>query len=64
MKQEVIEIIHITAGNGKVFRRKSSGEIYGKDIYLGNSHYIGGVLQNPPHKDVPEDFEEIDEPKN
>ena len=54
---------HIIADEGKVFRRISSGENYGKEIYLGYSHYIGGVLQNPPHLDVPEDFEEVDDPE-
>lgn len=52
----------IIADEGKVFRRIVSGEVYGRVIYLGYSYYIGGVLQDPPHKDVPDDFEEIDEP--
>ena len=56
----VIENNHIIADEGKVFRRKSSGEIFGQEIYLGYSHYIGGVLQVPPHLDVPEDFEEVE----
>jgi len=56
----VIENNHIIADEGKVFRRKSSGEIFGEEIYLGYSHYIGGVLQVPPHLDVPEDFEEVE----
>jgi len=54
---------HIIADEGKVFRRIVSGEDYGKEIYLGYSHYIGGVKQVPPHLDVPEDFEEIDDPE-
>ena len=53
---------HIIASEGKVFRRIGTEDIYGDEIYLGYSHYIGGVLQNPPHLDVPEDFEEIDAP--
>ncbi len=53
---------HITAGDGKVFRRIVSGEICGREIYLGYSHYIGGVLQTPPHLDSPEDFDEVDDP--
>ena len=53
---------HITAEEGKVFARKDTGEIFGEEIFLGYSHYIGGVLQNPPHYDVPEDFEESDAP--
>ena len=58
----IIEGNHMIADEGKVFRRIISGELFGKEIYLGYSWYIGGVLQNPPHKDVPEDFEEIDDP--
>jgi hypothetical protein len=61
MKQEIIETIHLIADDGKVFRRIESGEIMGRDIYLGYSHYIGDKLLEEPHKDVPEDFEEIDE---
>lgn len=51
---------HIIADKGKVFRRIESGEIYGVEIYLGYSHYIGGVKLDTPHLDIPEDFEEID----
>ena len=54
----IIQDNHIIAEEGKALRRKSTGEDYGRGIYLGYSYYIGGVLQTPPHKDVPEDFEE------
>lgn len=54
---------HIIADEGKIFIRKISGEDYGTEIYLGYSYYIGGVLQDPPHLDVIEDFEEIDAPE-
>lgn len=54
---------HIIADEGKIFIRVVSGEDYGNEIYLGYSYYIGGVLQDPPHLDVIEDFEEIDEPE-
>ena len=47
------------ADEGKTFIRIVSGEDFGPEIFLGYSHYIGGVKQDPPHKDVPEDFEEI-----
>ncbi len=57
-----IEGNHMIADEGKVFRRIVSGEDYGEEIFLGYSHYIGGVKQDPPHLDVPEDFEEIDRP--
>lgn len=58
----VIEGNIMVADEGKVFRRKGTDEIFGEEIALGYSHYINGVLQDPPHKDVPEDFEEIDAP--
>lgn len=58
----IIDGNHIIADEGKIFRRKNTEEIFGKEIYLGYSYYIEGVLQDPPHLDVPNDFEEIDEP--
>lgn len=53
---------HIIADEGKVFRRIGTEEIFGGEIYLGYSYFIEGVQQDPPHLDVPEDFEEIDDP--
>ena len=50
------------ADEGKIFVRKETREEFGEEIFLGYSHYIGGVKQDPPHLDVPEDFEEIDKP--
>lgn len=51
----------ITASEGKVFRRKSDGFIYGKEINLGYTYYINNIKLNESHLEVPEDFEEIDE---
>lgn len=55
---------HIIADDGKVFIRIADDFVYGSDIYLGYTYYIGGVYQNPPHEDKNEDFEEIDDPNN
>lgn len=55
----IIEGSKIIADPGKVFLRKADGMNYGDSIILGYTYYIGGVLQNPPHQDIPEDFEEV-----
>lgn len=54
---------HIIADEGKVFKRKSDGFIYGKEIFLGYTYYIGGKKLDEPHLEVVEDFEEIDAPQ-
>ena len=54
---------HIIADEGKVFQRIEDKMIYGEEIYLGYSYYIGGVKLDVPHEDKLEDFEEIDAPK-
>ena len=55
----IIEGNHLIADEGKVFRRIADGMNYGDSIILGYTYYIGGVLQVPPHQDIPEDFEEV-----
>jgi len=54
------DYIVIIADEGKVLRRIGTDEIFGTEISLGYSYYINGELLPEPHKDVPEDFEEID----
>lgn len=52
----------IKASKGKVFRRISDGFIFGKEIHLGYTYYIGGKKLEEPLLELPEHFEEIDEP--
>lgn len=52
----------IIAQDGKVFRRKSDGIIFGKEINLGYTYYINGQKLDEPLLELPEHFEEIDEP--
>lgn len=52
----------IKASKGKVFKRKSDGFIFGKEINLGYTYYIGGNKLEEPLLELPEHFEEIDEP--
>ena len=52
----------IKASEGKVFRRISDGVIFGNEISLGYTHYLNGEKLNEPLLELPEHFEEIDEP--
>lgn len=52
----------IKASEGKVFRRISDGFIFGKEINLGYTYYIGGKKLEEPLLELSEHFEEIDEP--
>lgn len=51
----------ITAGKGKVLRRKGTEDIFGNELYLGYSYYINGVKLHAPHLDTPDEFEEIED---
>ena len=52
----------IKASEGKVFRRISDGFIFGEEINLGYTYYIGGEKLEEPLLELPEHFEEIDDP--
>ena len=52
----------IKASKGKVFRRISDGFIFGNEINLGYTYYIGGQKLEEPLLELPEHFEEIDRP--
>ena len=52
----------IKASEGKVFRRISDSFIFGKEISLGYTYYINGKKLDKPLLELPEHFEEIDEP--
>ena len=51
---------HIIADEGKVFVRKSDGLIFGEEIYLGYTWYVGGEKLDSPKLETPNDFDEID----
>ena len=52
----------IYAAEGKMLRRKSDGWLAGGEISLGYTYYIGGKKLDVPHLEVPEDYEEVDDP--
>ena len=54
--------IIIKAQDGKVFRRISDDFIFGNEISLGYTYYLNGEKLEEPLLELPEHFEEIDEP--
>ena len=56
--------ITIKAEEGKVLRRISDQMIFGKEITLGYTYYMGGELLDEPLWELPEHYEEIDEVTN
>lgn len=58
-----MEHITIKASEGKVFRRISDGAIFGNEITLGYTYYIGGEKLEQPLWETKEHFEEIEEPQ-
>ena len=57
-----MEHITIKASEGKVFKRISDGFMFGNEITLGYTYYIGGEKLEQPLWELPEHFEEIDTP--
>ncbi len=57
----VSDVLVLVADNDKLIRRKGT-ESVAEEVYLGISYFVDGVRQDPPHQDVPEDFEEVDRP--
>ena len=59
-----IESSLLKAAEGKVLRKKSSGEIYGKECHLGYNYYEVGVGLAHPLGLAPSDFDEVDMPQD
>lgn len=52
---------HWIADEGKVFKRKSDGFIFGNEIYLGYTYYLNGEKLPEPKLEFIEDFEEVED---
>lgn len=57
-----MEHITIKAQEGKVFRRIADGMVFGNEMTLGYTHYLGGEKLETPLWELPEHYEEIDAP--
>ena len=51
----------ITAEEGKILQRISDEMIFGKELHLGYTYYLGGELLDEPLYELPEHYQEIDE---
>lgn len=52
---------HIFAEEGSAFRRISDGEVFGNELWLGYTHYLGNELLPEPLWELPEHYEEVEE---
>ncbi len=62
MKIDKLNNRHILADEGKVLRRISDGQLFGNEIYLGYTYYLSGEKLEEPLLELPEHYEEIDDP--
>jgi hypothetical protein len=62
MKIDELNNKHILAEEGKVLRRISDGQLFGNEIYLGYTYYLSGEKLEEPLLELPEHYEEIDDP--
>ena len=53
----------IKAKEGKVFRRIVDKVLFGNEVNLGYVHHLHGVVLKVPVMELPEHFEEIDNPE-
>ena len=53
----------IKAKEGKVFRRIVDKVLFGNEVNLGYVHHLHGVVLKIPVMELPEHFEEIDNPE-
>lgn len=54
---------HLIADEGKVFRRIADEQVFGAELWLGKTYYIGGEKLPEPKDECAEDYEEIDKPQ-
>lgn len=63
METKTVTTTVLKVSEDKVLCRKSDGLIFGDEIYLGYTYYIGGIKLVEPLLELPEHYEEVDIPK-
>ena len=64
MITEKVSFTKITASEGKVFRRIFDGQVFGNTVFLGYTYYVAGKKLDKPLLELPEYYEEIDDPNS
>lgn len=66
MIMEITEIktTVLRASEGKVLRRISDQKVFGSELWLGYTYYLGNKKLDEPLLELPEHYEEIDIPEN
>lgn len=64
MKKDKKNPNHWIASNGKVFKRKEDGHVFGSELYLGYTYYMGGKKLKEPKLEAITDYVEIDDEKS
>ncbi|WP_294505706.1 hypothetical protein [uncultured Bacteroides sp.] len=54
----------LRASEGKVLRRISDQKVFGSELWLGYTYYLGNKKLDEPLLELPEHYEEIDIPEN
>lgn len=62
MRTDKLNNKHILADEGKVLRRISDGQLFGNEVYLGYTYYLAEEKLEEPLLELPEHYEEIDDP--
>lgn len=62
-KNKDIETYQLTADEGKVLKRVDEDNSYTSSVILGYVYYKNGKKLAEPYFEKPEDYEEVDEPK-
>ena len=62
-KNKDIETYQLTADEGKVLKRVDEDNSYTSSVILGYVYYKNGEKLAEPYFEKPEDYEEVDEPK-
>nr|DAQ09610.1 MAG TPA: hypothetical protein [Bacteriophage sp.] len=63
MKITEVKTTVLRASEGKVLRRISDQKVFGSELWLGYTYYLGNKKLDEPLWELPEHYEEVDAPE-